>query len=551
MPQTFPVPVFPGCLVRPRRWRVVLLVCLAFSLNLVHTVQAATTWTVCARGCNYKHIKAAIGAPTTLNDDTLAIAAGTYTEPGITINKRLTLKGETADTTIVQAAATPGTASNRVFTIRSGVTVTLQDLTIRHGNRSQDFSLGGGIYNRGTLTVFNSTISGNANAGAAGFGGGLHNDGTLTLTNCTVSGNFATSPRDGYGGGLANFGTLTLMNSTVSGNFASGGGGGIENSGTLTLTNSTVSGNSASSPHSGFGGGLDNFGTLTLMNSTVSGNSASAAGGGLYNDRRVTLTASTVSGNSAPDGGGIANNIHSVTLTASIVASNPIGRDCANFNGGSITSKGDNLDSDGSCQLTTSSDLPGTDPLLGPLQDNGGPTLTQALLPGSPAIDVMPSGINGCGTTLFSDQRWQARPQPTGSPCDIGAYEVAVPGQALGAWVTGFIPHTVVCTNVTTGQAVTLSDPASPWDCEAAGLGVSSGDQVALRVSGSVKQHATDVGGAVAGMAPHSGGCTNLTTGQSVSFQYMVGATAGSCLAAGLVMHPGDSLHMHVQGSAE
>jgi hypothetical protein len=191
------------------------------------------------------------------------------------------------------------------------------------------------------------------------------------------------------------------------------------------------------------------------------------------------------------------------------------------------------------------------DPLLGPLQENGGSTFTQALLPGSPALDAIPWGTNGCGTTLLSDQRWQARPQALGGPCDIGAYEVEISGQPLSGWVTGLTPQTVLCQNVTTGQAVTLSDHATSWDCEAAGLGVIGGDQVAMRVQGSVNEGATDVGGAVVGMAPTSGGCTNLTTGQAVTFQHMVGATAASCVAAGLVVHPGDGLQMSVHGVAE
>jgi hypothetical protein len=130
-----------------------------------------------------------------------------------------------------------------------------------------------------------------------------------------------------------------------------------------------------------------------------------------------------------------------------------------------------------------------------------------------------------------------------------------VAGQPLSAWVTGVTPHTVVCKNVTTGQAVTLSAPVSPWDCEAAGLAVRSGDVVALRVRGPVTQSAADVGGAVVGMAPNSGGCTNRTTGQQVKFQALFqgepGATAASCLAAGLIVQPGDTVQMRVQGVAE
>jgi hypothetical protein len=232
------------------------------------------------------------------------------------------------------------------------------------------------------------------------------------------------------------------------------------------------------------------------------------------------------------------------------VASNPDGGDCY-FSLGSINSHGYNVDSDGNCQLTAPTDRPGVDPLLGPLQDNGGPTLTHALLPGSPAVDAIPWGTNGCGTTGINDQRWQARAQPAWGACDIGAYEAAVAGQPLSAWVTGVILRNTVCQNLTTGQEVTLNAPVPPWDCEAAGLAVTAGDRVALRLRGPVKQNATDVGGAVVGMTPSRGTCTNRTTGQEVTFPYTGGATAASCVAAGLVVQAGEAVQLRVQGVAE
>jgi hypothetical protein len=495
--------------------------------------QAGTIWTVCASGCDYTSIKAAIAAPTTLNGDTLTIAAGTYTEAGLVVNKSLTLQGKDADTTIVQAAATAGTARDRVVTIAPRVTVTIQGLTVQHGVAPADDPgpLGGGLLNQGTLTLINSTISSNS-ADA----GGLANSyqGTAMLINSTVRGNSATV----RGGGVYNaFGMLTLINSTISGNSAENGGG-LANTGRLTLINSTVSGNLATARdgnlYTGNGGGVYNEAELMLINSTISGNLATARDGNLY------------TGN----GGGLAN-VGNLTLTNSLVASNPQGGDCANFDGGSITSQGYNLDSDGSCSLTAPTDRPGVDPLLGPLQDNGGPTFTQALLPGSPALDAIPWGTNGCGTTLVGDQRWQARPHAVGGSCDIGAYEVEVAGQPLSGWVTGLTPETVTCKDVTTGQVVTLNNPATSWDCEAAGVAITSGDQVSMRVQGPVEPGATDVGGAVTGMAPSSGGCTNLTTGQSVQFQHMVGATAASCVAAGLAVHAGDTVQISAQGAAE
>src|SRR5882724_3095627 len=198
MPRTFPVPAVPGCHIRPRRWPVALLVGLALSLGMIIETQAATTWTVCASGCDYSSIKAAIAAPTTVDGDTLAIAAGTYTEPGITVTKSLTLQGEAAATTIVQAAATPTAATDRVFTIPQGVTMSLQDLTIRYGRTDLYNPAGGGLYNAGTLTLTRSTVSGNSTV----FGGGLFNDneGTLTITQSTVSSNSTSD----YGGGLYN-----------------------------------------------------------------------------------------------------------------------------------------------------------------------------------------------------------------------------------------------------------------------------------------------------------------------------------------------------------
>jgi hypothetical protein len=349
-------------------------------LGVIIGAQAAATWTVCASGCAYTSIEAAIAAPTTLNGDTLEIVAGTYTEPGINVSKSLTLQGESAATTIVQAATTLNTAHDGVFIISCGTTVVLQELTIRHGTN----------------------------------------------------------------------------------------------------------------------GGLDNYGQLMLANG--------------------------------------------------IVAKNPHGGDWFIYSG-PILSRGYNLDSDGSCNLTGPTDRPGVDPLLVPLQNNSGPTFTHALLPGSPAIDAIPWGTNGCGTTLIGDQRWPARPQAAGGRCDTGAYGVEVGGQPLSAWVAGVTPQTVSCQNITTGQQVTLSDHATAWDCETAGLGVTAGDRVSLLVRGPVAKGATDVGGAVTGMTPSSAGCTNQTTGQEVWFQWMVGATAASCAAAGLVVQAGDDLEMGVQGA--
>jgi hypothetical protein len=316
-----------------------------------------------------------------------------------------------------------GNDDHRVFTVADGVTVTLDGFAVTGGVTLFDCSgqvdstvcNGGGIYNRGTLTLTNSTVSGNVGQAGCGIG---NDGGTLTLTNSTVSDNGG-----GAGGGIYIYiGTLTLTNSTVSGNNA-GIGGGIDNEETtLTVTNSTVSGNTAtatSTEGSGFGGGIKNSdtGTATLTNSTVSGNAA-VRGGGVHNEGTMTLTNSTLSGNS---GDGIANETGTVTLTNSVIDG-----DCVPA--GSAISGGHNIESSGdTCGFEEASDqinVSTEDLNLGPLQDNGGPTQTHALLPGSVAIDVIPVAacVDPVGDPLTADQRGE--PRPGGLMCDVGAFEV-------------------------------------------------------------------------------------------------------------------------------
>jgi hypothetical protein len=258
-----------------------------------------------------------------------------------------------------------GGGAVRVFAVDSGITATLSGLTI-----------GGGS--------------------TAGDGGGLDNDGTTTLDDCTISGNSATL------------------------------GGGVGNEGSISLTDCTISGNSANS-----GGGVYTGpdGTTALTDCTVGGNTAAANGGGVYNRSTTALTDCTVSGNiAAGDGGGLDNASGTCTLVNTIVANN-----MANSGGpdafGTFASLGYNLigETDGSSGWV-GSDLTGTlaqplDPLLAPLGDNGGPTQTMALLPGSPAIDA--------GTSIgapAADQRGALRGPAgldAGTAVDIGAYEAS------------------------------------------------------------------------------------------------------------------------------
>ena len=334
----------------------------------------------------------------------------------------------------------------RILVVDSAGDLVLQEATVTGGiSSSMSGSSGGGIFNRGTTTLTNSTVSGNSasfDLFGAGSGGGVSNYGTLTLSSSTVSGNSAV----GSGGGIVNFssGTLTLTNSTVSDNSADGSGGGVINYGdvTVTLANSTVSGNSAGSD----GGGLRNSGTLILANSTVSGNSADSDGGGLRNSGTLTFTDSTVSGNSASGSGGGVFTYDTLTLDQSLVSGNSAssqGPEVYNSSGeggpGILITNGFNVfGHDGIAGVDgIASGAPGATDLvpavplsaiLDPaLADNGGPTRTHALVVGSPAIDAIP--VASCAT--IGDQRGVPRPQDgdddTLADCDIGAFELQPP----------------------------------------------------------------------------------------------------------------------------
>ena len=246
----------------------------------------------------------------------------------------------------------------------------------------------------------------------------------LDINNIEVSGS--------AGGGILNKGTLDVTNSTFSDNSAGedSTGGGILNKGTLDVNNSTFSGNSASR----FGGGIANDGGIVrVRNSTFSGNSANFSGGAIFNDRgTLKVILSTFSGNSALAGGGIYDSVRATTtLKNTIVANSPSGGDCA----GNITDEGYNLFGDPKC-VTSDTSLSG-DPMLGPLANNGGPTETHALLAGSPAIDRGWSFFvfdrDPFGHLLHFDQRGHPFHRidgglgPGGLPqgtVDIGAFEV-------------------------------------------------------------------------------------------------------------------------------
>ena len=385
---------------------------------------------------------------------TIALSSGE-----LAITDDVTIDGATQPGMIVS-----GRNTSRVFIINSPATVEIIALTISNGFSSS----GGGVFNAGTLTLTQSTLTGNSTSGA---GGGASNTGTMTLTESTVIGNSSTD----VGGGIINFGgTLTLLNTTVHENSsqADAGGGIFNNTGTVTLSDSTIRANTAefgaglanldtlivtrsvvAENYCGVsGGGIFNRGTVTVTNSTVSQNSAdTASGGGIVNDGgTLTVIASTVSGNSSGLAGGGLFNSGTLTLHNSIVA-NSTGGDC--FNVGTVNDLGYNIVEDGSC-ISHSTSMSG-DPGLGPLADNGGPTLTHALLSGSIAFDA-----GDCaGGTINSDQRGVSRPQ--GEACDIGAFEVEVddcPADLNGDGVVNTLDFLAFL------NLWTASDPAADWN---------------------------------------------------------------------------------------
>jgi hypothetical protein len=446
---------------------------LSISKNLTITGPGAELLTISGNNAS-RVFHIASGATVTISGLTIANGnaahgGGIFNEEGVVTLNNCTIRGNHADN-----------VGGGIF--NSDGTVTLNNCTVR-GNHADNYG-GGGIFNDDALIVNGSTISGNdAYEGGGIFNFGVLGVGTATLNNCTVSNNTAVygngggilngqdsaatlnnctiSGNDAYeGGGICNVGNVTLNTCTVSGNDAFEGGG-ISNSGALgvgtaTLNNCTISGNDA------VGGGIFNEedGAVTLNNCTVSGNTAEAGGGIFNEDGTVTLNNCTISGNDAGDGGGILNEDGNVTLNNCTISGNDAyrGGGIFNFDGtanvkntiiagnnassasdfdGTLTSYGCNLVEDTSgCTITHNEtcNIYGEDPLLDPLQDNGGPTFTHALLEGSPAIDGVCADC-GCttidGALVTTDQRGEPRAADGDGDgttlCDIGAYEVQPP----------------------------------------------------------------------------------------------------------------------------
>ena len=356
-----------------------------------------------------------------------------------------------------------GHDTSRIFDIDVGKTVSISGLTLTHG-LAPDFENGGGIRNRGIITLTGVTIDSCAVSRTGAHGGAIDNDGTtsrLTLISSKILNNHSdegggifnglgaiasivkttvsnnSGGNDSSGAGIRNDGTMSIRLSTISGNIGTGAfffGGGIRNDGNLTVLSSTISGNLTQ----GQGGGIRSAGTLILIDTTVTGNIAlggfDGTGGILINGGTATIANSTITKNfdaagTATSAGGLALTAGTLTLHNSVIADNfAIGATPPDIRAAVAVAAGNfiGIGTPDLTGITTGIDFNriGTlatplDPKLGPLQNNGGPTLTRLPLPGSPLINA---GVNSSiPTALLTDQR--GLPRIHGGRVDIGATE--------------------------------------------------------------------------------------------------------------------------------
>jgi hypothetical protein len=396
------------------------------------TLRAAISATNAHSGSDFIRFSSSLNGAITLNT---ALPA---------ISDNLSIAGPGASIITVQRKSTASTGFS-IFRVNPSKTVTIRGLTIARGTGSiftDSFGgthrVGGGIFNRGTLSLIACTVSANKtyNEEGDGGGGGIYNTGSLTLTSCTLSGNIADSNvgfSDGDiffgtdGGGIYNdHGNVKVLLSTLSSNSATEEGGGIFNSsgGTLLVSGSTLKANNAY-----VGGAIATGGTLTLTNSTLVSNTA-AFGGAIGNGGTLTATNCTIFGNTVGGSGGGISNGGSLTLYNSIVAGN-------RFDDGSTTHASDiggNANSASSFNLIGAGGAGGLQTgvngnkvnvsvsslKLGSLANNGGKTATMKLNAGSIAIDAG-SNARASAAGLSADQR--GFPRIENGRVDIGAFE--------------------------------------------------------------------------------------------------------------------------------
>ncbi len=457
------------------------LVCV-FSLASAH---AATLTVTTTADSGAGSLRAAIAAAA--DGDTIQFAAAlngqtiTLTTAQILIDKSLTITGPGPGQLTVKRSTAGGTPSFRIFEIGFDRTVTIQGLTLTNGSVGGSFpgNSGGGIYvGNAMLTINNSIITGNS----AALGGGIFNDATngisasVDITRSTLSDNTAVT-----GGGIYNYGRGLFI-------FAS-----------VTLTDSTISGNIANYAGGVYNDGFDEGNAfLIISNSTFSGNFASLSGGGIYNNGEgesnnalVTLANSTMSGNSAGEGGAILNDAQqqgqaTVTIGNTILKTGPSGQNVQNL-GGFVGSGGYNLSSDDAGGFfAAAGDQINTDPILGPLQDNGGPTFTHALLVGSPALNA--------GNPSFTpppdfDQRGTGFPRVFNTRIDIGSFEyqsvapIPTPSPTPPASPTPTATSTPTATPTPTPTATPIANPTPTPSPTATPVGTPTASTKLLNIS--------------------------------------------------------------------
>jgi CSLREA domain-containing protein len=410
--------------------------------------------------------------------DVVTLPAGTYVltrqlewldpdtqaDGDLDVTESLDLIGAGATTTAIQSYSffDEVMQPHRILDVAAGAIAGVSGVTIGGGLA---FANGGGIANAGNLTLSDCVLKDNF----AGFvdtydGGGIANaaTGTLSVSRCTFANN-----RAGNGGGIANAGTASLEETTIEYNVAVTGGG-AANSGTLTITNGTISGNATTvdlvdlDSYGGFGAAIADHGGLTTLEHVTVANS-------MVIDADFDGTLGTGAGL------GVAVGVATVgyVLRDTIVwgSTGPSGGSTGDCGTPAPSSLGHNSDGDGTCLLTGTGDLPSTDPNLGPLENNGGPTRTHAIALGSPPYDAGDAGA--CPST---DQRGASRPQ--GAGCDIGAYEDNFPcnngtldaGEACddGSPVAGDC-CAFDCTFVASGVACEDSNPCTQSQCDGGG----------------------------------------------------------------------------------
>lgn len=386
--------------------------------------------------------------------DTIILPAGTYTltRAGVPDNNALNGDLDITQTVSIQGHSPSDTiihqsVSERVFQIFEPAIVAITNLTIDGGNDAACEG-GGGIFNLSVVILSNIRFTSNYSSCAGGgllnvygasadlslvsfisntgvyTGGAIYNAGTLTITRGLLSYDHAS-----LGAGIANdvLGSSKIVSSVIASESANIGGG-VYNLSLMSITDSSINSNYA---YGGLGGGIvnnaDSF--LTLNNVTLSSNLAIsdtfAAGGGLYAAGDVTLTNVTVANNFATTAGGGIFRVSSLPIVPvlvrnSILSNNTSDPVSANTNCAfALMSLGYNIDDGNTCGFAGPTSMVNTDPLLGPLADNGGGTLTHAILSGSPAINKIPLGLNTCPA---ADQRGYGRI----GLCDIGAFEYVV-----------------------------------------------------------------------------------------------------------------------------